>query len=513
MNIESADVIRLIEQFLKEHSLHTTLEALQTETGVFLNTVDDDAAFKADIVKGNWDAVLASVEQARVPQAKRIDLYEQIIIELVELQDINPARALLRQTEPMDIMRTAEPDRYLHLERLVSRTSFDARHAYRGNADKDARRLAIADQLLNEVSTAPASRLLTLLGHSIKWQQQHGQLSEDVPYDLFFGRSQTIRPPEDKAPHKLLATIKFPKKQCPHSIAFSADGAYLATGSADGFIELWNFMSGKLDTGLRYQADGAMMVMDDAVGCLAFSHNGELVCSGAMNGKIKVWNVKSGSGAKRFSAAHSQSVSCVAFSKDDTQVLSGGADSVVRIHGLKSGKMLKEFRGHSAPVTGAVYSDDMTRVLSTSEDRSVRVWDANTTACVCSVIPDADKHGLAIPPAHTIVAIPGNSNEFVVATKSPTIYIVSLDGSVRRAITADKATCNEFLAVAVTPRGKHVLAVSDMSILHYVDIETGSIQTTNNKVPLEDVIGMACHPTLNIAAFFSNDRRVPVWTA
>ncbi|KAJ2314151.1 Serine/threonine-protein kinase smu1 [Coemansia sp. RSA 2702] len=155
----------------------------------------------------------------------------------------------------------------------------------------------------------------------------------------------------------------------------------------------------------------------------------------------------------------------------------------------------------------------MTRVLSTSEDRSVRVWDANTTACVCSVIPDADKHGLAIPPAHTIVAIPGNSNEFVVATKSPTIYIVSLDGSVRRAITADKATCNEFLAVAVTPRGKHVLAVSDMSILHYVDIETGSIQTTNNKVPLEDVIGMACHPTLNIAAFFSNDRRVPVWTA
>ncbi|KAJ2789959.1 hypothetical protein H4R20_007092, partial [Coemansia guatemalensis] len=110
MSIESGDVIRLIEQFLKENNLNNTLETLQNETGVSLNTVDDISAFKENILKGRWDAVLTSVEQACVPQDKRVELYEQIIIELAETQDITPARALLRQTEPMEILRTNDPD-------------------------------------------------------------------------------------------------------------------------------------------------------------------------------------------------------------------------------------------------------------------------------------------------------------------------------------------------------------------------------------------------------------------
>ncbi|KAJ1768065.1 hypothetical protein GGH17_003533 [Coemansia sp. RSA 788] len=513
MNIESADVIRLIEQFLKEHNLHSTLEALQTETGISLNTVDNTVSFKDDIVKGNWDAVLASVEQAHVPQAKRIDLYEQIITELADLRDISPARALLRQTEPMELMRSAQPDRYLRLEQLLSRTSFDSARSPQHTARNESRRLKIAEQLLAEVCTAPASRLLTLLGHSIKWQQLQGILSPNVPYDLFFGRAQMIAPAEDKAPCKLLTTIKFPKKQCPNSLAFSPDGAYLATGSADGFIELWNPTTGKIADELKYQADGALMMMEDAVTALAFSDNGEMICSGAKDGKLKVWRSKTGSCAKRFPAAHSQGVTCLAFSRDHSQILSGGHDNVLRIHGLKSAKMLKELRGHSASVTSAIFSEDMANIISTSDDGSVRIWDTSTTNCIHTVVPDSDKHGLSAPATHSALAIPGSPSEFVVCTKSPSIYILAMDGSVRKSITVDKKSCNEFLTAAVTPHGKHILAVSDMSILHCIDITSGNVDIVSNKIPNNDVIGIACHPVLNIAAFFSNDRRVPIWTA
>ncbi|KAJ2889868.1 Serine/threonine-protein kinase smu1, partial [Coemansia aciculifera] len=338
MDIESATIVRLVEQFLKEHNLHRTLETLQEETGITINTVDNVDTFKNDIVKGRWDTVLASVEQAGVAQNKLVDLYEHIIIELVELRDMGPARALLRQTEPMEIMRTSQPERYLKLEQLMSRTSLDLNDAFRGQESKESRRLEIANSLVREVSTAPPSRLLTLLGYSIQWQKKQGIIPDGVSYDLFYGRTQqVVVSSSDQTPSKLVATIKFPKSEHPNSLAFSPDGKHIATGSVGGFVEFWSAMTGKIADDLDFQAKGALMMMEGAVTSLAFSHSGDLVCAGADDGKVKVWKLKSGSIAKRFPAAHGQRVTSVTFSKDDTQILSGGADGTIRIHGLKSG--------------------------------------------------------------------------------------------------------------------------------------------------------------------------------
>jgi WD40 repeat-containing protein SMU1 len=525
-------VIKLILQFLRENALEETARTLQHESQVALNAVPDMDRFTADIVHGRtligvlffiilplvliveyiagWDTVLDQVKHLQLPVEKLADLFEQIIIELAELKELDLARGILRQTPAMVALKRSAPERYLRLEHLLQKSYFDEREAYHGASTKEKRRAEIAAALQSEIAVVAPSRLLTLLGQALRWQNHIGQLPKGAQYDLFRGAApEAVVDEDERVPARNDKIIKFGNKSHAECAIFSPDGAYLISGSVDGFVEVWDFESGKLAKDLKYQAEDDFMMHDQSVLCLAFSRDGEMLASGSTDGCVKIWRLATGSCLKKFPTAHTKGVTSLEFLRDGSQLLTASFDQSVRIQGLKSGRTLKEFLGHKSYVNRAVFSDDASRVISASSDGTVKVWDSKTTDCISTFRPN--QGSAAELGVNSVQLLPKRPDRLLICNKSNTIYVTGFAGQTVRTYTHGKAGC-DFVACSVSPSGKYLYGVADDGTLYVFNVETAAVEATV-QVHEKQCLGVSLHPHRNVMSSFGDDGTLKIWRA
>ncbi|MDJ0845960.1 WD40 repeat domain-containing protein [Crocosphaera sp.] len=86
---------------------------------------------------------------------------------------------------------------------------------------------------------------------------------------------------------------------------------------------------------------------------------------------------------------HRNSVLSVVVTADGNKIISGSEDKTIKVWDLHRGKELRTFTGHSNRVDSVVVTPDGNKIISGSWDETIKVWDLHTGNCLATFIADA----------------------------------------------------------------------------------------------------------------------------
>ncbi|OQZ06731.1 MAG: hypothetical protein B6D36_03490 [Planctomycetes bacterium UTPLA1] len=320
------------------------------------------------------------------------------------------------------------------------------------------------------------------------------------------------------------------------SLAFSADGATLASGSNDRLIQLTDTETGSATRTLGGHTNTPSFIY--------FAKKGDKLVSAGLDGLLKIWDAADHPGT-RVLEVNGRTLFGLAYSADGERlaVTAAGGPDPIRVFDTRTWQRIQAFSGHRGVVTSAAFSPDGELLATGGYDHDVRLWSIADGVCravlkghdnfvesvaFCMggsrVVSAADDATLRIwdSVSHECVAVlRGHSGRCPMLSVSPdgrTIASCGIDGTVRLWSAVDGAPLAVFKghkvpvrAVCYSADGRLVLSGGDDATIRIWDVAkkicvgamTGSDQ---------DIFGLTVSPDGRFAASATRGGVVQLWS-
>ena len=271
------------------------------------------------------------------------------------------------------------------------------------------------------------------------------------------GSAMHIPTPKWHAPWKL-TTVLSSHLGWVRSLAFSPDNQYLATGSADRTIKIWDFPKASVgaDQALKLTLTGHV----SPVRGLAFSDKYPYLFSCAEDKQVRCWDLETNQVIRHYHG-HLSGVFCLAIHPTLDVLVTGGRDAVARVWDIRTKTSIHVLSGHEHTVASLLTKSTNPQVITGSHDNTIKMWDLAAGKCFTTLTHHQKSIRALVQPSF--------EHTFVSGAADCLKKWQGKDGRFLKSLKGHKSIIN---AMAVNDDGVLVSGADD-GTMHFWDYETG----------------------------------------